>query len=188
MDNMQDILKAYYASGGKDLFTVVESAEQLDEDKRSESEKIRQRHIKSGHNKKVKQFLHDEGMKVIEQWRDQLIAKFPRIAKRRIPLGIGPFSSLIPDVLSPISLVKDVVSDGNLKRVAKWWGGQNGINSAGIDSMKTRMFYRTEVEQASQEILIKLLPQIDIEKIKAVYKDPGILDENFPIPQNNPDS
>ena len=31
MDNMQDILKAYYASGGKDLFTVVESQEQLDE-------------------------------------------------------------------------------------------------------------------------------------------------------------
>jgi hypothetical protein len=30
-DNMQDILKNYYAAGGKDLFTVVESAEQLDE-------------------------------------------------------------------------------------------------------------------------------------------------------------
>ena len=31
MDNMQDILKGYYAAGGKDLFTVVESAEQLEE-------------------------------------------------------------------------------------------------------------------------------------------------------------
>ena len=31
MDNMQDILKGYYAAGGKDLFTVVESAEHLAE-------------------------------------------------------------------------------------------------------------------------------------------------------------
>jgi hypothetical protein len=138
----------------------------------TKTEKIRQRHIKSGHNKKVKQFLHDEGMKVIEQWRDQLIAKFPKIAKSRIPLGK---LSLMPDILSPRSLVKDVISDSNLKRVAKWWGKQ-GINSNGIDSMKARMFYRTEIEQASEEILLKLLPQIDIEKIKAVYKDPSILD------------
>jgi len=150
-----------------------------DLDKRSESEKIRHRHIKSGHNKNVKQFLHDEGMKVIEQWRDELIAKFPKIAKGRIPLGKGQPGSLIPDIITPRSLVKDVISDSNLKRVAKWWG-RTGINSNGIDNMKTRIFYRDVIEKESAEILLKLLPQIDVEKIKAVYKDPSKLEEGKP--------
>ena len=133
--------------------------------KRKEVEKNRQKSIKSGHNPKVKQLLHDEGTKIMQQWITNFHKEFPKVPKRR-----GPSDPLF----SPADLVKSVVARG-IEKTAEHFN-RYGINRNGIDNEKTRANYDRVIVPASQEILLKLLPQIDIDKIKAAYNDPTILD------------
>ena len=133
--------------------------------KRKEVEKDRQKSIKSGHNPKVKQLLHDEGTKIMQQWITDFHKEFPKVPKRRGPSDPS---------FSPADLVKSVMA-GGIEKTAKYFN-RHGINRNGIDNEKTRANYDRVIVPASQEILLKLLPQIDIDKIKAAYNDPTILD------------
>ena len=133
--------------------------------KRKEVEKDRQKSIKSGHNPKVKQLLHDEGTKIMQQWITDFHKEFPKVPKER-----GPSDPLF----SPADLVKSVMAR-DIEKTAEFFN-RRGINRNGIGNEKTRANYDRVIVPASKEILLKLLPQIDIDKIKAAYNDPTILD------------
>lgn len=136
--------------------------------KRKATDKRRKHNIRSGHNKLLKQFMYDEGMKVIQQWQEQLQNKFPKFPKSRGPV-VREYG------LSPIGLVKSVMRDG-VEHTAKKYG-ELEINPNGLDE-KPRHFVWYTVIPASQEILRSLLGQIDVDTVKAAYDDPSILEGN----------
>ena len=135
--------------------------------KRKEVEKNRQKNIKSGHNKKVQQFVHSEGEKIMKQWEEQLLTKFPKMEEHR-----GPREA--DYIVTPISLVKDAMKDG-IETTARLVG-RRAINRNGIGDEKLRSYYDQVIKPGSEEILLSLLPQIDFDKINAAYDDPSILE------------
>jgi hypothetical protein len=136
--------------------------------KRKEVEKNRQKNIKSGHNKKVQQLVHSEGKKILKQWEEQLLAKFPEMdGTWRLP----QFNT------SPVKIVKSAMDNG-IETTGRLIG-RRSINRNGISDEKLRSYYDRVIIPTSEKILLSLLPQIDFDKINAAYDDPSILDEDL---------